>query len=43
MRKQLIPFTQVIKFCKISGSRGGFNPTRLTCAHHCIQTISAPS
>jgi len=26
MRKQLISFAQVIKFCKISSSRGGFNP-----------------
>jgi len=28
MRKQLIPFVQVIKFCKISSSRRGFNPVR---------------
>jgi len=26
MRKQLISFAQVIKFCKISRSRGVFNP-----------------
>jgi len=26
MRKQLITFAQVIKFCKISSSRGNFNP-----------------
>ena len=26
MRKQLISFAQVRKFCKISSSRGGFNP-----------------
>jgi len=26
MRKQLILFAQVIKFCKISSSRGGVNP-----------------
>jgi len=26
MRKHLISFAQVIKFCKISSSRGGFNP-----------------
>jgi len=45
MRKQLIPFTQGIKFCKISSSRGGgFNPKPLPCARHClISTISARS
>jgi len=26
MQKQLIPFAQVMKFCKISSSRWGFNP-----------------
>jgi len=32
MRKQLISFAQVIKFCKISSSRGGgFNPKTLPC------------
>jgi len=29
MRKQLISFAQVIKFCKVSYSRGGFNPKNL--------------
>jgi len=29
MRKQLILFAQVIKFCKISSSRGGVNPNPL--------------
>jgi len=36
MRKQLVPFTQVIKFCKISRSRGRVKPQSLPCAHHCI-------
>jgi len=32
MRKQLISFAQVVKFSKISSSRGGFNPNPLAYA-----------
>jgi len=34
MRKQLISFVQVIKFCKISSSRGGFHPNPLRTPLH---------
>jgi len=36
MRKQLISFAQVIKFCKISSSRGGFNPNNPPCVRPCL-------
>jgi len=35
MRKQLISFAQVIRFCKISSSWGGVNPTP-PCVRPCL-------
>ena len=39
MRKQLISFAQVIKFCKISSSRGGFNPKPQTPLAHALALL----
>jgi len=36
MRKQLISFAQVIKFCKISSSRVFFNPKPPPCVRPCL-------